>query len=232
MPLLTIPGSFSQIDSNTLLTPISASSQPIKTIAYPNNDVKVLVEIARMDRALEERRLEKRKKRLANSDAGRSGSVTGTPAPGTPGSLGVGGADTDSAQKKPLTKKELKKQENNKASEAQQHAATNTAASLALGRSGPTWLKGSGGSKSWLSSKSTTNTSFAPTPKKDPAVSSKSAAAAPVTTRVGRTFGDFREDGVDGQNIQLRDIIAALELSKKDRLALLKAYGRINSLKD
>ena len=184
------------------------------------------------ERSLEERRLAKRKERLANRDASQAGSVVGTPGPGTPGSLADRVADADSAQKKPLTKKELKKQENSRATEAQQHAATNTAAGLALGRSGPAWLKSGGGTKSWMTSKNTTNTSFAPMPKKDSTAPSKAESTGTNVPKVVKAFGNFREDGLEGSGIQLRDILGAMELDIKERRALGRAYAKINGLRD
>lgn len=223
------------MNANSLPTPESDSPQSTKTIAFPNKDGKLLAEMQGTERGLEEERQRKRQKRAPNDPNTRPGSIAGTPGPGTPGSLGDKMTDTDAAAKKPLTKKELKRQENSRATEAQQHAATNTAASLALGggRAGPTWLKGSGGgTKSWMTSKSTVNTSFAPMPKKDASTPAKAAAAGGGGQKVGKSFGDFREDSIEGSGIQLRDMLVAMELDIKEKRALARAYGKINGLKD
>ena len=221
------------MDSAALPTPESQSPESIKTIAYPARNGKILADVHLTERSLEERRQSKRKERINKNDGSRSGSVAGASGPGTPGSLLDKGADADGVQKKPLTKKELKRQESSKATEAQQHAATNTAAGLALGRSGPSWLKGPGGTtKSWMTSKSTTNTSFAPMPKKDNITPSKALPSGVAAPKVGRTFGNFREDAMEGSGIQLRDVIGAMELDVHEDRSLSRAYGRTNGLKD
>lgn len=207
------------------------------TFAFPNATANFLNECVDAEDDFEKVRSAKRTKRItANLPGGTSGvtSAVGTPGgPGTPGSQLDKGPTAE--PKKPPTKKELKKQAESRQTEADQHKATNQAASLALGGigGGPSWLKGSGGSKSWLKSGSGANTSFTP-PSRTVSAGQKGKGAAPATSseKRGRKFGGFREDAVGNSDLELRDLIQALELDVKERKALASAYSKLNNTKN
>ena len=199
------------------------------------------MKLSEQEKGLEEERASKRTKRnvngLISGEIGRTGSVSGTSGPGTPGTIPDRAPDIETpTAKKGLSKKEQKRQENAKATEAQQHAATNTATNMALGgMKGPSWL---GGKKapSWMTSKNApTNTGFVPPPRLNSFSQASKAAAAGTggskNTSLGRGFGEFREDREPGSGIQVRDMVAVLELDMKEKQAMAKAFCRMEAKK-
>ena len=208
-----------------------------KTVAFSSQTASFLNHTTGMGRDFEKDRTAKRVKRTtANLSVGASGttSTVGTPGgPGTPASQVDKGATAE--PKKPPTKKELKKQAESRQTEAEQHKATNQAASLALGGigGGPSWLKGSGGTKSWLKSSSAVNTSFTPPARMAAAAQNARGVVSTATGDKGeKKFGGFREDAAGNSDIQLRDVVRALELDVKERKVLTSAYAKLNSTKD
>ncbi|KAJ2897799.1 hypothetical protein MKZ38_004361 [Zalerion maritima] len=164
----------------------------------PNEIVASLRDIARQERAAEEKRLLRRQKRQKGNSAGpsRSGSV----APGTPGSVAP-------EPEKPLTKKEQKKQQ--KLAEQATTANVNSTTSHFLFSKKDKKKK-----YSWMTSASA-STPSTPRASGAPGAPGPSAPAAPtaLTTDGRYRLGVFREDGLNGKVIQMRDLIVTLEKS-------------------
>lgn len=190
--------------------------------------------MAKAERQQEEERLAKRRRRTQAAAAGgegiRSGSVSlGTSAQGASSLLGEVAPEVDT--KKVPHKKDQKKQMDARAAratEAQQHAATNSAMNMALGG-----LSFGKKKLSWMS-KGNEGPSNPFLPKANTATQSSKAAASNANSAVStlpkaRTFGDFREDMETGKGVQMRDLISVLENDGKEKKALQKAYGRQGS---
>jgi len=196
-------------------------------LSTTNSLAHSLRETGKTDRDWEEARLQKRQKReeaktnAASGPVSRSGSV----APGTPGSVAP---DPDKA----LTKKEQK----SKAAAAKAADAANTTtanrtsmAFLGMGSMGRkkgksySWMTGGGGA----STPSRLGTSSTPgTPGATPAARAQEPQAL---TAMGRTkFGEWREDGSKGKDIQLRDWVVVLERDGRDTRALQAAYDKLD----
>ena len=218
------------MDSGLLPTPISQSpSTPVKTIAFPNQVAQTLSKLSEDSKGVEDERRSKRSKRNVNGilsgEVGRLGSVAGSPGPAALGTTQDRAPEIETPPvKKGLSKKEQKRQENAKATEAQQHAATNSATNMALG--------GFGKKFSWMTTKNApTNTAFASPPRLNSSsqVSKGAAAGAenPGNTIAGKGPGEFREDRETGSGIQIRDVVAVLELDMKEKQAMAKAFNRM-----
>lgn len=124
------------------------------------------------------------------------------------------------------SKKEQKRQAEIKATEAQQHASTTQTMNRALRIGGSlgkklSWMESSSGSSQSLVLPKV-NTGSQGTSKS----SSKTVAGSGSQLPMGRKYGEFREDGATGADIQLRDLLSVLESDKKERKALQWAYAK------
>ena len=123
---------------------------------------------------------------------------------------------------KPLTKKEQKKQA--KLAEQSTTASVNTTTNHFLSRR-------KGKSYSWMqagaSTPSTPRSSGAPG---TPGPSGPTATAA-LTSEGRYRLGSFREDGLHGKGIQLRDFIQAMEKDSLDERTLQLAYDNLDAVK-
>lgn len=171
--------------------------------------------MGRAEREAEEQRLRKRQKRL-NGDTTTNGSRSGSVAPGTPGGV------APEPEKAP-TKKEQKK------IAAQKHDASAESVNK-------TTMKFLGGSKkrySWMSAGANApGTPARPTGSVAGTPTSTTAAKPPENkslTQEGRyKLGSWREYSEKGKSIQLRDWVTVLERDGKEKLALQKAYLKLD----
>lgn len=184
--------------------------------APPTNHLaQVLREMGKAEREAEEARLRKRQRRL-NGDSTGNGSRAGSAAPGTPG-----GAAPE--PEKAPTKKEQKK------IAAQKHDASAESVNK-------TTMKFLGGGKkkySWMSmGANTPSTPKGPTGTAPGTPVPTTAVKAPENkslTQEGRyKLGSWREYSEKGKNIQLRDWVTVLERDGREKLALQKAYLKLD----
>lgn len=173
--------------------------------------------IASRDRKYEETRLAKRAKRRklsAATDSADSASVADATA----------AADAAAVNTK-LTKKERDKLAKSNQTEEVLHREANKTASMALGSGGKkySWLTGGAGKGGGGGGLSTAKAS---TPAKGPTALKQSDKG--VQGR-DRRYGDFREDTVKGRGIQLRDLLAVLEIDGREKKTLVKGYTRLRS---
>ena len=179
---------------------------------------------------MEEARAAKRSNRnvngLLSGEISRAGSVSlGTPGSTASGILGERAPDVDS--RKASTKKEQRRQADAKATEAQQHATTNSTLKMALG----------GKQLSWMTSNASpaSTTGFPGPPRVNTNQSSQSKLANGPGGGAGalppgkKQIGDFREDREGGSGIQMRDVISVLEPEPKEKRTLARAYTRMGS---
>ncbi|KUI67052.1 hypothetical protein VM1G_03251 [Cytospora mali] len=184
--------------------------------APPTNHLaQVLREMGRAEREAEEQRLRKRQRRL-NGDTPAPGSRSGSVAPGTPGGM------APEPEKAP-TKKEQKK------IAAQKHDASAESVNK-------TTMKFLGGGKkkySWMSmganTPSTPNRPTGSTAGTPVVTTATKAPESKSLTQEGRyKLGSWREYSEKGKNIQLRDWVTVLERDGREKLALQKAYLKLD----
>ncbi|KAA8572608.1 hypothetical protein EYC84_003210 [Monilinia fructicola] len=198
-----------------LPTPVSQSSKT-PTKSFGSDVASTLRKAASREQEAEEARLRKRKAR-ESGDGSRAGSIN----PGTPGSIAPDILD------KPPTKKEMKRKAEAKTSEAASHAAANVTTGQFLGGRN---VFGKKKQYSWMTAGSSSGTS---TPGKIMAQGLSASASSPaanpgpekLTIDGVRRLGTWREDGVKGRKIQLRDWIMVLEDDGREKRALQKAYA-------
>ena len=186
------------------------------------------------EKEIERKRIEKRALRNASQLPG-DGITSGTSTPGGINASSQSPANSLLDMKK-MTKKELKKASESKLSEADIAKASNLTASMALGNSsGPSWLKGVGtGSKKkldWLKSKQSGSTGLgAPASRSTSSTQVPKTSSAPVPARQNRPlrYGEQREDVAGYRKIQVRDMLRSMELDRKEKKSLSKAYNKQN----
>ena len=255
-PLITLIGSFTALDADEPLLP--DPPKPQNTIAFPNTFIKVFstsadAEIKREDSRAAKRRARAASTMLTNAEATAAALTGGGPppvpsGPGTP--AGERAPDLDTAPRKPMSKKEQKRVADARVAEAQSYA-TATAASMALGGGGPSWLSGGGGSKkgqpAWLTSKASPAVAAGLGPR-GPA---GGAAVEAGTSRrgsgfglagagmgredalgMGKGFGSFREDLEGGKGVLLRDVMAVLEPEAMEQRAVLRLITKLNKQRE
>ncbi|KAK4505618.1 hypothetical protein PRZ48_003581 [Zasmidium cellare] len=196
--------------------------QPVQTVSFQGTLNGRLRELADRDRQAEKERMKKReaRKKKAASEGGGDSTPAETPAE-TP---------TSTAPEPPakMTKKEMNKKQ--KEAQTQEVHAFNqsnqTAAMMAMGKktSRYSWMTGG-------ASQLPTNR-FAKTPAGSGTATPK-AQADPASAVVKKeedrvpTWGDWREDSVDGKGIQLRDWAWVLERDGKEKKALQRALTKL-----
>ncbi|EKD19819.1 hypothetical protein MBM_01771 [Drepanopeziza brunnea f. sp. 'multigermtubi' MB_m1] len=208
-----------------LPTPVSDSATPpTAPIKFTSEIAAALRTSATLEQAQEEARLRKRQDR-ANGGGTAAASRQGSIVPGTPGSVAP---DTDL---KAPTKKEQRKKADAKVNEAATHAAANTTTAQFLGVGGGmfgkkkkyNWLTGSaaGGGASGSSTPGRINTQGLPG---TPGIQPVSAPPEKLTADGVRRLGEWRDDGLKGRRVQIRDWISVLEQDGREKMALQKAY--------
>lgn len=227
-------GSFST--ANNLPTPISNGAEtPASTMAFPNELAKQLRGVATQDRDAEEGRSAKRARRSSNAlitgDSGK-GSTPSTPASGSAGGL-LGERAPEAPEPKKLTKKEQAKLQSARLDEAHQHRSANSTATFMAGASTTRF----GGKKtySWLNAGgSGTSTPTRPSAQAGGLLGGGNLDSRPATPgligltgNAGRRLGEWREDRERGAGIQLRDWVRTLEMDQREKLSVLRGYGKL-----
>jgi hypothetical protein len=199
--------------------------------------VTTLREMGRQERNAEEARLLKRLKRTQAAAAPSGGA---TPAPATPGQI----APEPAAGKPGLTKKEQKKLENAKLTEMASAANANATMNQFLGgrkKKTYSWMTGggSGTSTPTRGGLSGGGSSIAGAFGSGGAGSTvggvaggssvRSAERTTLTVEGRNRPGLWREDGLKGRGIQLRDWVAALEEDGRDPRAVQLAYDKLDT---
>ena len=228
------------------------SSTPQHTFSFQGTLNARLRALADRDRQAETERLKKREKRKRAADAAANGSNSSAEPVDTAALEAPAAAAAPIAEPPKLTKKEQLKQqkEKNSSTEAQLHSTTNqTAAMMALGRKARKYEWMTGGSAAMPTNRFAKPTTSATasgtaTPTRaegatTPGGSAVVGGAIPmVKTGSTRTraeqainkaleWGDWREDGVDGQGIQVRDWTLVLERDGREKAALQKVMNRV-----
>lgn len=191
------------------------------------------------DAQREEERIRKRAQRAAAASntpldaappsATAESASGGTPAPGaTP--------DPNIAPEKPLSKKERERQAKMGQTEEVLHKNANTTAAMALGmgrKKKYSWLTGGAPSTPSNPYKATPKASQASTPA--PSSGKKGDGAKDGPTGIGgegkvieRKWGGWKEDGIEGRGIQMRDLTYVLERDGREKRALQKCLLKLN----
>jgi hypothetical protein len=212
-----------------LLTPPREPELPLQpTIAFSSPLPILLKSIADADKEAEKKRLERRKKR----EKERQNSIlsdTASPTTATPTGATTPGADV--AVK--ITKKQAAKESKQAVTDEVQRKQANATAAMALGNMGKrySWMsaapKAAGGlsagvglGRSGTPGSSKTGSSAPAQPQEDAGLRSK---------EYYKKLGLWREDGVNGRGIQIRDWITVLERDGVEKKTLAKSYARLSS---
>ncbi|KAF2162187.1 hypothetical protein M409DRAFT_27565 [Zasmidium cellare ATCC 36951] len=197
--------------------------QPVQTVSFQGTLNARLRELADRDRQAEKERSKKRearKKKAASEGGGDS-----TPAE-TPAETPTATAPAEAAAPVKMTKKEMNKKQ--KEAQTQEVHAFNqsnqTAAMMAMGKKTSRYSWMTGGASQMPTNRFAKPSGGTATPKAqaDPA----SSAVKKEEERVP-TWGDWREDSVDGKGIQLRDWAWVLERDGKQKKALQRALTKL-----
>jgi Transcription initiation factor TFIID component TAF4 family len=201
---------------------------PRPTIAFSSPLPTLLQSIANADKEAEKKRLERRKKR----EKERQNSIlsdTASPATATPTGPATPGADV--AVK--ITKKQAAKESKQAVTDEVQRKQANATAAMALGGMSRkySWMTAAPKATSGLQAgvglgrggtpgSSKTGGAVAAQPQEDAGLRSK---------EYYKKLGLWREDGVNGQGIQIRDWITVLERDGVEKKTLAKSYARLSS---
>lgn len=226
---------------NSNLT-IDDSASPVPTVSFSESLSKHLVTLAIRDRDAEKERVRKRQERAkraaaANNEDGTVPAPVDVPASSnaatpTGAATPMPDAATQAAPDKPLTKKERERQAKAGQTEEVLHKNANTTAAMQLGM-------GKKGKKkySWMSGGAPAVPSnpykAAPKPATSPMMNGASSGKSPAGVAESgvdralqvreRKWGGWREDGIEGRGIQIRDWVMVLERDGREKKALQKA---------
>jgi len=209
----------------------SLKAAPQPTVAFPklNSITSALTALSRQDRSAEEARLKLRNARKLKKE---SQAATSSVAPGTPveGSGPIDGAAPsgpmgEKAPEVKMSKKQreaLEKSARADMSEEIQTRSANATATMQLGGGKQyAWMKGGASTPAGRQVPG-----FRGAPK---SVTVAKQAPGPLDEFGGvrdRKFGQWREDGVGGRGVQLRDWIGVLEMDGREKRTLGWAYAR------
>ena len=140
------------------------------------------------------------------------------------------------APEKPMTKKERERQAKMGQTEEVLHKNSNTTAALQLG-------KGKMKKYSWLTggAPATPVNPYKQTPKSTPASAATNGTGGGKNSSANgsgtdkalqvreRKWGSWREDGIEGRGIQIRDWVVVLERDGKEKKALQKSLLKLES---
>ncbi|KAF1347825.1 hypothetical protein BDV97DRAFT_356081 [Delphinella strobiligena] len=219
-------------------------ASPVPTVSFSESLSKHLINLAIQDRDAEKERVRKRQERARRAAAANTNNEDGiVPAPidaptssnvATPTSAPTTMPDTATqvAPDKPLTKKERERQAKAGQTEEVLHKNANTTAAMQLGM-------GKKGKKkySWMSGGAPAVPSnpykAAPKPATSPMMNGASSGKSPASVAESgvdralqvreRKWGGWREDGIEGRGIQIRDWVMVLERDGREKKALQKA---------
>lgn len=161
-------------------------------------------------------------------------SVTGTPSAATTPAPDLA---SQIAPEKPMTKKERERQAKMGQTEEVLHKNANTTAAmqLGLGRKGKKYSWMSGGAPAPPSNPYKSSSKAASSPMMNGSSTGKSPARGPengvdkaLQVRE-RKWGGWREDGIEGRGIQIRDWVQVLEKDGKEKKALQKCLLELDS---
>jgi len=205
---------------------------PKSTVSFTSSLTSHLQQLALSDRDMEVSRVKKRQERAKKAAAAEKaalegdGPVTaGTSTPTTPVTPAVDFASS-MASDKPMTKKEKERLAKlGNSDDALHNRANETAAmQLGFGKKKKTY--------NWMTGGAAATPSNPYTPKAAKAVTATNGAKGDgkkANTEKGlqakeRKWGSWRESGIEGQGIQIRDFAAVLERDGKDRKALHRCF--------
>lgn len=205
----------------------NAEPQPTETVSFQGTLNARLRELAERDKQAEKERARKREARKKNAENAASddtNTAATTPAD-TPGA-----GPTEASAPAKMSKKELnKKAKEAQSAEAQSFTQSNrTAAMMAMGGKKAarySWMSGGASSMPTNRFAKPAGGSGTATPKAQP---EPAAGAAKKEQEIKvPTWGDWREDGIDGKGIQLRDWVLVLERDGREKRALQKAVNKL-----
>jgi len=230
-----------------MYTDIKASPMPSK--AFSTAISKSLVDAAKRDRDAERERVRKRQERARRANAGDNPDAVMTAAPdivaspiaGTasvPATPGAVDAAASSEANKPMTKKERERQAKAGQSEEVLHKNANTTAAMQLGM----------GKKkkkySWMAGAAAAPVNpYKPSPKtasaNHEAVNGNGAGKSPSGNAPAgvdralqvreRKWGGWRESGIEGRGVQMRDWVVVLDRDGREKKALQKCLLNMDS---
>ncbi|CAC9891168.1 unnamed protein product [Aureobasidium pullulans] len=202
-----------------------------------------LLDLAKQDRDAERERVRKRQERAkrANSAANADSTngidpASGPATPSTAAAPASADASGQAAPEKPMTKKERERQAKMGQTEEVLHKNSNSTAALQLGM-------GKKKKYSWLTggAPATASNPYKPTPKAASAGSAANGTSGGRSSSSGaggtdkalqareRKWGSWREDGIEGRGIQVRDWVVVLERDGKEKKALQKSLLKLDS---
>ncbi|KAK4631155.1 hypothetical protein CLAFUR4_02954 [Fulvia fulva] len=203
-----------------------STPQAMQTVSFQGALNARLRELADRDRKAEKERQKKREARKKKAAESGEGAGT-TPADSGAETPAAGAAPVEPAAPVKVSKKEQnKKAKEAQAQEAQSFQSSNITAMHALGnkKNRYSWMTG-GAQGSTANRFAKSGGSGTATPKAQ--IDAKPAAAAKEKEAKGPTWGDWKEDSVDGRGIQLRDWVLVLERDGKEKKALQKAVNKL-----
>lgn len=203
------------------------------------------MDLAKKDRDAERERVRKRQERAkrvnstANGDS-VNGAVTGAASgPATPSAAATPGsadASGQAAPEKPMTKKERERQAKMGQTEEVLHKNSNTTAALQLGmgkKKKYSWLTGGAPQTPINPYKQTSKSTSANTAANGTSGGKGSSSSGGGTDKAlqarERKWGSWREDGIEGRGIQIRDWVVVLERDGKEKKALQKSLLKLDS---
>jgi hypothetical protein len=225
------------------------NAQPTKSFSSIMS--KHLLDVAKQDRDAERERVRKRQERAkrANSTANADNvngvdSTSGPATPSTASTPAPADASGLAAPEKPMTKKERERQAKMGQTEEVLHKNSNTTAALQLGMGKMKKYK-------WLSGGAPTTpvNPYKQTAKSAVVGAAANGAGAGKTSSGGgsggsggsvggtdkalqvreRKWGSWRDDGIEGRGIQIRDWVVVLERDGKEKRALQKTLLKLDS---
>jgi len=206
-------------------------AQPEPTVSFTSSLTSHLQKLAVSDRDMEVSRVKKRQERARKAAAAEKAALegdgpitTGASTPSTPVTPAVDFA-TSVAGDKPMTKKEKERLAKLGNSDDALHNRANETAAMQLGfgkkKKTYNWMTGGAAAPSNPYTPKATKAATVTNGTKGDGKKSGTDKALQATER---KWGSWRESGIEGQGIQIRDFAAVLERDGKDRKALHRCF--------